>query len=147
MLIVILVLICRRFERHANSLLSYSSPPASAALPLLWPLSKGLSSLPGAGARWAVGATGHCCHPFPFLHTALLLFFTSLTWPDRLEKLPWGLGGDPAHHGAPDLLEAAFLPEQELIISVGRAQHCHVESRGEGKEGDARTIFACSVFK
>lgn len=43
------------------------------------------------------------------------------------------MGGDPAHYGAPDLLEAAFLPEQELFISAGTAQHCHVESRGKGK--------------
>lgn len=71
--------------------------------------------------------------PFPFPHTVVLLFFASVTWPDRLEMLPWGLGRDPACHGAPALLEAAFLPGQELFLSIGRAQHRQVESWGKGE--------------
>lgn len=47
--------------------------------------------------------------------------------------LPWGLGGDPARHGAPALLEAASLPGQELFLSIGRARHRQVESWGKGE--------------
>lgn len=69
--------------------------------------------------------------PLPAHGNAFVLHFTYLTW--QTGKAAVGLGRGLCPLWSTALLEAAFLPEQELFTSLGRAQRCQVESRRKGK--------------